>query len=92
MKRWGTSISPIVIKTDAEPENLHDPYEDPDEPARAMPKFLDPVDGDTNQLLDQRSSPEGPERVQLSPSILVLLLQTTRSNQQPHRQELSDAT
>ena len=40
-------------QVDAEPDNLHDPYEDPDEPARAMPDFLDPVDGDTNQLLDQ---------------------------------------
>ena len=52
-KRWGTSISPIVIKADAEPDNLHDSYKDPDEPARAMPEFLDPVYGETNQLLDQ---------------------------------------
>ena len=55
-KRWGISISSPVISDHAEHDKIHDPYEDKDEPARAMPDFFDPVDDDTNQLLDQQPS------------------------------------
>ena len=55
-KRWGTSISPPDISDHAEHDKIHDPYEDEDEPARAMPELFDPVDDNTNQLLDQQPS------------------------------------
>ena len=53
-KQWGTSISPTPITVDTTTDNLYDPYEDPDKPARTMPQFFDPVDDDKNQLLDQQ--------------------------------------
>ena len=52
-KIWGTSISPPDISDHAEHDKIHDPDEDENEPARAMPEFFDPVDDNTNQLLDQ---------------------------------------
>ena len=55
-KIWGTSISPPDISDHAEHDKIHDPYEDEDEPACAMPEFFDPVDDDTNKLLDQQPS------------------------------------
>ena len=51
-KRWGTSISPPP--TAINPDNLLDPYEDPDESPRNMPVFDDPVDETTGQLLHQQ--------------------------------------
>ena len=50
----GTSISPPYISDHAEHEKIHAPYEDEEKPARAMPEFFDPVDDDTNQLIDQQ--------------------------------------
>ena len=55
-KIWGTSISPPDISDHAEHDKIHDPYEDEDEPAHAMPEFFDTVDDNTNQLLDQQPS------------------------------------
>ena len=52
-KRWGTSISPPDISDHADHDKIHDPYEYEDEPSCANPKFFDPVDDNTNQLLDQ---------------------------------------
>ena len=53
-KCWGTYFSPPALSPESDPDNdLFDPYEDDDEPARAMPDFFDPVD-DTNQLIDQQ--------------------------------------
>ena len=51
-KRWCTSISPPPITIDTTTDNLHDPYEDPDKPARAMTQLFDPVENYTNKLLD----------------------------------------
>ena len=52
-KIWGTSISPPDISIHTEHDKIHEPCEDEDEPARATPEFFDPIDDNTNQLLDQ---------------------------------------
>ena len=53
-KRWVTSFLPLVLSPESNPDNDPlDPYEDDDEPACAIPKFLHPVD-ETDQLIDQQ--------------------------------------
>ena len=52
-KRWGISFLPPALSHKSDPDNdLLDLYENYDKPARAMPKFFDPVDY-TDQLIDQ---------------------------------------
>ena len=53
-KLWGISISRPSVTIDTTTDNILDLYEDPDEPAREMPNFFDPVDVDTAELIDQQ--------------------------------------
>ena len=55
-KRWVTSISSLPITVDTTTDNLRYLYGDPDKPACVMPKLFEPIENDTNKILDQQTT------------------------------------